>query len=68
MRTFSGVMSPKLRTPRPGAGEGVTPDELVADAQLAAHATNFVLEEQAQGLYQLQVHLLGQTAHVVGAT
>ena len=40
-------------------------DELVGDAQRAAHAAHLVLEQKTQRLDDLQVHLLGKTAHIV---
>ena len=49
------------------SGEGMPGDEMLGHAQLTAHAAHLVLEEPLQGLAELQVHLLGQTAHVVMA-
>ena len=48
-------------------GEGVTRDEVFGHLQLTAYATHFVLEQPLQGFAELEVHLLGQTAHVVVA-
>ena len=45
----------------------MTSHQFLLDAQRAAHAAHFVLEEHAQRLHDLEVHLLGQTAHVVVA-
>ena len=47
------------------AGEGVAAYEQRADAERTAHAAHLILEEQAQGLDDLQVHVFGQAAHVV---
>ena len=40
-------------------------NQLALDAQGATHAAHLVLEQGAQRLHDLQVHLLGQAAHVV---
>ena len=49
------------------SGEGMASDEVFGDAELSAHAAHLVLEEPLQRLAQLEVHLLGQSAHVVMA-
>ena len=49
------------------SGEGMAGDEMLGHAQLASHAAHLVLEEPFQRLTQLQVHLLGQSAHIVVA-
>ena len=43
----------------------MTADELALDAQGTAHTAHLVLEEGTQRLHNLQVHLLGQAAHVM---
>ena len=48
-----------------GAGEGVAPDHVLGQAQGQAHPPHLVLEQLAQGLHQLQLHEVGQAAHVV---
>ena len=48
-----------------GAGEGLTVDHGVGQAQSLADHTDLVLEQQLDGLHQLEVQILGQTAHVV---
>ncbi len=48
-----------------GAGEGVAIHHLSWQAELDAESANLVLEELAQRLHQLQVHLLRQAADVV---
>ena len=50
-----------------GAGEGMAADEAVGDAEGAANAPHFVLEQQAQRLHELEVHLFGQATDVVVA-
>jgi hypothetical protein len=52
---------------QPGAGERLAPHDLVGQAQLGAHLADLVLEEQAQGLDQVELHVLGEAAHVVVA-
>ena len=43
-----------------GTGEGLPPDKLVGDAQLLAHPADFILEQAAQGLDNVQkLHVLG---------
>ena len=48
-----------------GAGERVAPHHLLGQAQLLADAADLVLEQRAQRLDELEVHLLGQAADVV---
>ena len=50
-----------------GTGEGMACDEMLGHTQLASHAAHLVLEEPLEGLAQRQVHLLGQTTHIVVA-
>ena len=51
-----------------GAGEGLAHDQILRQTQLAAQLTDLVLEEHAQGLDDLlEVHIVGQTAHIVVA-
>src|SRR6185437_13781094 len=50
-----------------GAGKGLTTQQLSINAQVGADAADFVLEELAQGLDQLQAHVGGQAADVVVA-
>ena len=50
-----------------GTREGLPPDDVLGQPQLLAHGADFVLEEPAQRLDQLEVHLLGQAADVVVA-
>ena len=45
----------------------MTGDEMFGHAHLTTYATHLVLEQPLQGLAQLQVHLLGQSTHVVVA-
>ena len=47
--------------------EGMALDKPFRHLQLVAHTAHLVLEEPLQGLAKLQVHLLGQSAHVVMA-
>ncbi len=48
-----------------GAGEGLAPDDFVGQAEGGAEAAHFVFEEEAQGLDELEVHVVGQAADVV---
>ena len=48
-----------------GAGERVSPDQVLGQAQLAAERAHLVLEQVAKRLDQLQVHARGQAADVV---
>ena len=50
-----------------GTGEGVARNEMLGHSELAAHAAHFVLKEPFERFAELQVHLLGQAAHVVVA-
>ena len=51
-----------------GAGEGLAGDQILGQAQLPAQLSDLVLEQQAQGLDDLlEVHVVGQAAHVVVA-
>lgn len=45
----------------------MTGDKMLRHAHLTAHAAHFVLEEPLQRLAKLEVHLFGQSAHVVVA-
>ena len=47
--------------------EGVTVDETLHHTQLTAYAAHLVLEEETQWLTQFEVHLLGETTHIVVA-
>ena len=51
--------------PRPR--ERLAPHDLLGQAQLLPHLPDLVLEQVAQGLDQLEVHYLGEAAHVVMA-
>lgn len=46
-------------------GEGVAADEFLLDAELAADAADFVFEEAAEGFDELELHIVGESAHVV---
>ena len=50
---------------RPGPGKGMAADEGRRQAQLAAERAHFVLEQFAQRLDQLQLHVLRQAADIV---
>ena len=56
-----------MRTARPGPGNGWRHDELLLEAEVAADAPHFVLEQIAQRLDQLELHPLRQPADVVMA-
>ncbi len=48
-----------------GAGEGVTPDELLGEAEDFAEAADFIFEEIAEGLDKLEAKILGEATDVV---
>lgn len=48
-----------------GAREGMAPEQVGADAEGTAYAAHLILEEEAQGLDDAEVHLLGESADVV---
>ena len=48
-----------------GAGEGLTVDHIVGQAELLAHHADLVLVQELDRLHQLKVQVLGQTADVV---
>ena len=45
----------------------MAPHDLIGQAQFVAHGPHLVFEQVAQRLYQLEVHLFGDSAHVVVA-
>lgn len=45
----------------------MTGNQMFGHSQFASHAAYFVLEQPLQRFAQTEVHLLGQTAHVVMA-
>ena len=47
--------------------EGVTGNQVFGHAQLATYTTHLVLKQPLQGLTQLQMHLLRQTAYIMMA-
>ena len=49
------------------AREGLAVHQVIGQAKLATNRTHLVLEQGAQGLNQLEGHVLGQAAHVVVA-
>ena len=48
-----------------GAGEGLTVDHGMGQTQSLADHTDFVLEQQLDGLNQLKLQILGQTANIM---
>ena len=48
-----------------GAGEGLAEDHVVGKAECFADHADFVFEEDADGLYQFELHVFGQAACVV---
>ncbi len=64
LQTFAGDLADDADA-QTRAREGLTPDDLVRQAQLGADGPDLVLEEGAQGLDQLELDVLGQTTHVV---
>ena len=65
MRSRSGVIVADDPDGQAGAGEGMTPDDLLGQAQDFADLADFVLEQFAQWLDQFEAQLLGQAADVV---
>ena len=61
------VTSPRMRTARPGPGNGCRLTMPRGRPELAAERAHLVLEELAQRLDQLKLHALGQAADVVVA-
>ena len=61
----SRLTAPRTRTARPGPGNGWRLHHLVGQAQLGADGAHLVLEQVAQRLDQLELHVLGQAADVV---
>jgi hypothetical protein len=59
-------MGPSRRTARPGPGNGWRQTNS-SSSPASADDPNLVLEEQPQGLHQLEVHALRQAADVVMA-
>ena len=51
--------------PRPG--EGLSLHDVVGEAELGADLPDFILEEAAERLDQLELHVLGQATHIVMA-
>ena len=47
------------------ASAQMTDDEVLRYAELATNAANLVFEEPLEGFAELEVHLLGQTTHIV---
>src|SRR5207253_2632545 len=45
--------------------EGLAPHDLVGQTQLGTHLANLVLEQAAQWLDQLELHVVGQTTDIV---
>jgi hypothetical protein len=65
MSSFSFVMSPGAADGEAGARERVAADEDFGETEFAAQDAHLVLEQFAQGLDQLHVHALRQTADIV---
>ncbi len=59
------MTSPRMRTARPGPGEGLALQDFFGHAQVAADFADFVFEQFFERLDQLELHLLGQAADVV---
>ena len=66
-RAARGVISPRMRTARPGPGKRLPDDELLVEAEVAPEHAHFVLEELPQRLDELESHPLRQPADVVMA-
>ena len=54
-----------MRTARPGPGERLAPHDLLGQAELLADRAHLVLEQVAQRLDELEVHVVGEAADVV---
>ena len=62
---YSRFTSPRMRTPRPGAGKRMAVHHVARQAERHAQFAHFVLEQFAQRLEQLQVQRFRQAADVV---
>ena len=54
-----------MRTREPGTGERLAPHDLLGQAELLADRAHLVLEQVAQRLDELEVHVVGEPADVV---
>ena len=63
--TRSGVIVPMMRTREPGPGERLAPHDLLGQPELLADRAHLVLEQVAQRLDELEVHVVGEAADVV---
>ncbi len=54
-----------MRTARPGTRERLAPHDLLGQPELLADRAHLVLEQRAQRLDELEVHVVGETADVV---
>ena len=61
----SSLTAPRMRTARPGPGNGCRSTSRRGQAELAAERAHLVLEQRAQRLDELELHALGQPADVV---
>ncbi len=59
------MTSPMILIARPGAGERMAPDHALRQPQLLADAPHLVLEQQAERLDQLHLHVGGEPTDVV---
>jgi len=51
-----------------GAGERLTPDDVLRQAELLAHRPDLVFEQEPERLDEVEVHVLRQPADVCGGT
>ena len=61
----SGVIVPMMRTAEARARERLAPHDLLGQAELLADRAHLVLEQVAQRLDELEVHVVGEAADVV---
>ena len=64
-RTFSAVMSPKMRIANPGPGKGCR-SRMRSDVHCALHAAHFVFEQKAQWLDHFEFHVIRRPSRCGG--
>ncbi len=67
MSQRAGVTAPRMRTARPGPGNGWRVDNFLGQTEFQPELAHLVLEKALQRLDQFELHLFGQAADVVMA-